>query len=447
MTTSTVGRRGAAPEGEPMATVARFLDQVGEANARLNAFASLTPPDVLVRQAKESSARWRAGAELGPLDGVLVSVKDNIARRGEACRLGSEGRPNEPATRDAPAMEKMLAEGMIVVGRTTMPDHGIKATTHGGLHGTARNPWDLKVTPGGSSGGGAASVGAGLTRVAVGSDGGGSLRIPAAFCGIVGLKPTHGRVPVITGGPFDAIGHQGPLAASVREAAALLDVISDPARPRTSPIVPGFDLSRLRYTVWISNGAIDPAIRGGVDLAVDTLSALGATLVPWTNDRIDTARARHAWEVAFRAGAAAAVEALPAGAPMDPALADVADLGRALTAEDRQLGHENGEAVRMSVGQLFDDVDILVSPVTTCLPFEVDHDTPPGSGMQYFHEWSPWTHPFNVTGNPAISLPTGLSPSGLPTAVHLVAGLGRDGLLLQVAAQLEDAMGPLALPV
>ena len=437
----------AAATNGPVASVRRFLERIDDVNRDLNAFASVAPADLLLRQADESLARWRSGTQLSPVDGVLVSVKDNVARQGEACRLGSEGRPDEPATKDAPAMEKLLAAGMILVGRTTMPDHGIKATTHGGLHGTARNPWNREVTPGGSSGGGAASVGAGLTRVAVGSDGGGSLRIPAAFCGVVGFKPTHGRVPTVTGGPFDAIGHTGPLAASVREAAALLDVISDPDRPRTAPIVSGLDLTGLRFTVWESDVVVDQAIEDGVLRAVESLTRLGGRAVPWADERLDQDQARNAWEVVFCSGAAAAVRALPAGAKMDPVLADLSVLGEALTDDDRRRGHEDGEAVKKSVGQLFEDVDIIVSPVTTGLPFAVGHDTPPGSGLKYFHEWSPWTHPFNVTGNPAISIPTGLSASGLPTAVHLVAGYGRDGLLLQVAAQLEDALGVLPLPV
>ncbi|WP_345528831.1 amidase [Nocardioides endophyticus] len=429
-----------------MASVSRFLERIEDVNESINAFCSIVSAEVLQRDASESLARWRSGTELSPLDGVLVSVKDTIAQRGQACRLGSEGRPDVPATTNAPAMEKLLAAGMIIVGRTTMPDHGIKATTHGGLHGTARNPWDPALTPGGSSGGGAASVAAGLTRIAVGSDGGGSLRIPAAFCGIVGFKPTHGRVPVTPGGPFDDIGHQGPLAASVREAAALLDVISHPAAPRTAPMVQGIDLSGLSYTVWQTDTIVDPAIQEGIDRTVATLAVLGGADVPRAANDLDRARALNAWEFTFRSGAAAAVQAMPPGAKMDPSLADLARIGASFTDHDRQAARDDRASVRRSVDELFHQVDILVSPVTATLPFAVGHDVPPGSDLTYFHEWSPWTHPFNVTGNPAISIPTGLSDSGLPTAVHLVAGRGRDGLLLQVAAQLEAALGAPPLP-
>lgn len=427
----------------PVSAVSQFLEHVDAVDGLLNAFAQLTPADILRREARESLERWRSGRQRSPLDGVLVSVKDNVARQGEPCRLGSAARSAEPAPHHAPAMAKLLAAGMIVVGRTTMPDHGCKGITHGGLHGTARSPWDPALTPGGSSGGAAASVAAGLTRVALGSDGGGSIRIPAAFCGIVGLKPTYGRVPVVPGGAFDSIGHQGPLGSSVADVAALLDIVSGESAAGLAPVVAGLDLSGLRFSVWADSPATDPAILEGVQRTAGVLADLGAVAVPWTTD---LAPAKSAFEAVFCRGAAEAVQSFPDDAPMDPVLRRLSETGRALSDRDLLVAQERRAHVRTTVADLFDDIDILVSPVTECLPFEVEHEAPPGSGLTQFHEWAPWTYPFNLTGNPAISLPTGLSGSSLPVGVQLVAGLGKDGLLIHVAAQLEAVLGRLRPP-
>lgn len=433
---------------DPVAAVSRFLEHVGLVNDELNVFVSLTPEETIRREALASTERWQSGRPLSALDGVLVSAKDNIARAGEPCRLGSAARSANPAAENAPAMARMLAAGMIVVGRTTMPDHGCKGVTHGGLHGTTRNPWNPALTPGGSSGGAAASVAAGLTRVALGSDGGGSIRVPAAFTGIVGLKPSFGRVPVAASGAFGSIGHQGPMGARVEDVAALFDVIKSDGDPWDACGTTDGELDGLRFSVWSDSAETDPAIIEAVDRTASLLTSAGAVQVLWETDLSTASRA---FEVAFSHGAARAVSDLPEDAPMDPVLKALAERGRALSPHEMVEGDQLREQLRDTVEQLFEEVDIVLSPVTECLAFEVEHEYPPGTelgGQKWapWKKWAPWTYPFNLTGNPAISLPAGLSASGLPIGVQLVTALDKDEFLLRVAHQIERRLGRLTLP-
>ena len=428
---------------DAVSAVSRFLEHVGPANNELNVFSSLAPEKTIRRQALDSMERWRSGRPLSALDGMLVSAKDNIARAGEPCRLGSAARSVAPVAEDAPAMAKMLAAGMIVVGRTTMPDHGCKGVTHGGLHGTTRNPWNRALTPGGSSGGAAASVAAGLTRVALGSDGGGSIRIPAAFTGIVGLKPSFGRVPVKVNGAFGSIGHQGPLGAGVEDVAALFDVIKSDGEPWNAYGMPDDELDGLRFTVWSDSAGTDPAIIEAVDRTASLLASHGAVQVPW---EADLSMAQRAFDVAFSHGAAQAISDLPPYAPMDPVLVALAERGRSLSPQDLVEGDFLRQQLRDTVERLFYEVDIVVSPVAECLAFDVEHEYPPGTELDGFQKWAPWTYPFNLTGNPAISLPAGLSATGLPIGVQLVTALDKDEFLLRIAHQVERRLGRLALP-
>ncbi len=431
----------ASTEG-PRAGVEAFLGRVGEVNSELNAFWMLNDPQELRAAADASAARWAAGSPLSALDGMLVSIKDNIAVTGQPKRQGSALIDATPAQENAPVVDRMLEAGMIIVGRTTMPDHGCKAITHGGLHGTTRNPWDSRLTSGGSSGGAAASVGAGLTRLAIGSDGGGSIRVPAAFCGVVGLKPTFDRVKTLPGSPFGTLSHQGPIAASAVEAAALFEVIA-----QTHVDLAAGALDQLTYAVWEPSADVAVPLVDGVARVVEILAGSGATRVAFD---LTMDRAKFAFETLWRVGVARAVDAAgppDPGAPVDPILLELAQLG-SLVSEDEL--HE-AIAVREQLIEQFDawfsSVDLLVAPVASCLPFEVENETPPNSGWTDWHDWMPWTYPFNLTGLPALSLPVAVSPTGLPVGVQLISGRHRDEFLLAIAAQLELSLGTFVSPM
>lgn len=237
----------------PVEVTEAALDAIAARDGALHAFCLVDPDRALV-QAKNSEARWHSGHARGLLDGVPISIKDVFLTEGWPTRRGSTAiDPAGPWPVDSPVAARLRADGMVFLGKTTTPEIAWKAVTDSPLTGVTRNPVDPSKTPGGSSGGSAAAVAAGLGPVSVGTDGGGSIRIPASFCGIVGFKPTHGRVPLFPASPFGPLAHAGPMTRTVDDAALLMDILSLPD-PR--------DPTALAPTITTFRGQITRDVRG-----------------------------------------------------------------------------------------------------------------------------------------------------------------------------------------
>lgn len=397
----------------------------------------------------------------GPLSGVPFLLKDSgPVARGVPFFLGSRSLPGIVPTHDSELMRRFRAAGLVPLGLTTVPELAISFATESVKHGPTRNPWDLERGVGGSSGGAAALVAAGAVPVAHANDGAGSLRVPAACCGLVGLKPSRGRTPCgpDTGEPAFGMSAEFALTRTVRDAALLLDAIHGPGvgdkYTAPPPLRPYREAARsapgtLRVAVttkpW-QEAAVDAEVAEATLATGRTLAELGHEVAE-ASPVVDWASVLHATRTELAALAAPFLLA-----PRAPDPAKLEAVSRVLLAEVRELsaldliaGFDAQNRVTRAVGAFFTEHDLLVTPTLGQLPAPhgtLRYDDPAHtvtSWLATMFGYAPFTVLFNVCGQPAISLPLGWSESGLPIGVQLVAGYGREDTLLRVAAQLEQS--------
>jgi aspartyl-tRNA(Asn)/glutamyl-tRNA(Gln) amidotransferase subunit A len=440
-------------------TMQHFLDRTSHHDGRLNTWAALDAEGALAG-AHGIDRRIAAGEDPGPLAGVPVSVKDLIAVKGLPQTFGSRLHAHNVAAQDAPSVERVRLAGGCIVGKTTTSELGSKAVGSSPLTGTTCNPWRLSHTPGGSSAGAAAGVAAGLVPIALGTDGGGSIRIPASFCGLVGFKGSYGRIPVWPASATPGLAHVAPLARTVQDAALLFQVVagahgSDASSQgfasfqwdAAAPVASGL---RLGWCEDFHYGWAAPAVRAAARDAVGALGfALRAETSPWSGlaeDPLD------AWSTEFYAGIAQRVGIAEdhqgnVRARLDPALLAQIDALRARGPQalrEAQLGRLRCIA---DLARAFERFDLLLMPTTPVSAFETGRDAPAGHEASGPVGWSYFTYPFNLSGHPAASFPMGLDADGLPIGVQLVARVGEEALLFQALLALERAVPPPPLPL
>ncbi len=431
----------------PVEATSAVLARIARLDPQVNAFC-LVDEAAALTTARASEARWVRGEPCGALDGVPVSIKDLLLTRGWPTLRGSHSiDPAGPWDVDAPAVARVREHGGVLVGKTTTPELGWKGVTDSPRTGITGNPWDPTRTSGGSSGGSAAAVTLGMAPLTLGTDGGGSVRIPAGFCGITTLKPTWGRVPIYPASPFGLLSHVGPMARSAADAALLLDVVSE-ADPRdawalepAAAIVPGLEapVAGLRVAVSPTLGYVDvdPGVATAFEAAVDVLAALGVRV-----EEVDPGFADPiaAFETLWFAGAAASLASVPAHvqARMDGGLVDVAAEGSRIGAVAylRAMAVRGELGVRM--GAFHERFDLLVTPTLPITAFAAGVEVPPGWPSERWTTWTPFTYPFNMTQQPAASVPCGLA-NGLPVGLQIVGPRHADGRVLALAHAFQQA--------
>ena len=432
----------------PVEALQAVIERVARHNPAVNAFAVMNPR--ALQAAGESAQRWRAGRPLGVLDGVPCTVKDLLDLAGLPTRRGSRTTSPDPAPDDAPAVLGLKVAGAVIVGKTTTAEFGWKTPGDCPLHGITRNPFDLSRTPGGSSSGASAAAAAGLGPLPVGTDAGGSIRIPAAWCGAVGLKPTFGRVPQWPVGAFGAVAVAGPITRTVRDAALMLSALArfDGRDPFCLPDDPrdwrdGIEqgVAGLRVSVLRRPGfeaPVDPDGIAAVEQAAAVLADAGASIEDEDPGLPDTAAAfGRLWGVAL----AALAEGLPAEKRglIDSGIEEVAAEQAGVPAADML----RIEAMRVEAAHrmaLFHRrFDLVLCPTVPGPPMLADAATAEPS-RALMRDWAPWTALFNLTRQPAITVPLGLGAGGLPRSVQLAAALYRDDLALRAAWVLEQAV-------
>jgi amidase len=431
-----------AGEASPAEVVEAHLAQIGRLNGAVGAFVALRE-EAAVAEARDLAGR-RDLADL-PLAGVPVAIKDDVDLAGLPTRRGSAATSPEPAAADAEMVRRLRAAGAIPVGKTKLPELGLWHFSEPAAFGPARNPWDLERTPGGSSGGSGAAVAAGMAPIALGSDGAGSIRIPASWCGLVGIKPGPGVVPLPGPRPhWNGMTEWGALATTTADVALMLSVlagrIGGPAEPApgSGPLTAAPPDRRLAVVVSTRPPAagvrLDPAIEEATMAVAEALATAGHTVVP-ADPPIRQTDAPTVIRQIF-AGAAETAAGLPADR-LERRTNQQVRAGRLVRgyAPARRV-----DAIRGRLDAWFAGRDVLITPVTAAPPPRIGASDGHGLARTLLEATAlvAFTPPWNLAGFPTVAVPAGRTPDGLPFAVQLVAPRGAEALLLSVAAQLEE---------
>lgn len=437
-------------ELSPVEATAAALSVINECDGEVNAFC-LVDEEAALSAARKSEARWSGNYTKGLLDGVPVAVKDVFRTAGWPTLRGSLlSDAAGPWPDDSPAVGKMRDDGMVLLGKTTTPELAWKGVTDSPRTGITRNPVDITRTPGGSSGGSAAAVAAGMAPLAIGTDGGGSIRIPAAFCGVVGFKPTHGRVPMYPISPFGPLAHAGPITRTVEDAAMLLDIIALPDHRDPTSLAPTLTTYRgevrrdvvglgVAYSPNLGYADVDPQIEAAVGAAVRALADAGLNVTetdPGFADPID------AFEVLWATGAAGSLRGHEADRGLvDPGLAEMWERGQAASAVDYLAARQVSVDLGLVMGRFHERHNLLITPTTPIPAFAAGHDVPVDSGMRWWAQWTPFTYPFNMTQQPALSIPIGTTSEGLPIGMQIIGPRHSDDLVLAAGLFAERVLG------
>ncbi len=431
----------------PIEALQAVTERVARLNSRINAFAVMNP-DAL-RSAGESTARWRAGRPLGALDGVPTTVKDLIDIAGLPTRRGSRLSSPAPATEDAPTVLGLKAAGAVIIGKTTTTEYGWKSPGDCPLHGITRNPWNTDYTTGGSSSGAGAACAAGFGPLHIGTDAGGSIRIPAAWCGAVGLKPSFGRVPQWPLGAFASVAVAGPITRTVRDAALMLGALArhdmrdpfclpDDNRNWLDGIEDG--VAGLRVAVLRTPGFDAPVDEDGiaaVEQAAGLLADAGAHVEITDAGLPDV---RHIFGRIWGVALARLVDGIPEDRRhlLDHGLLEVAADANQVSAMEFMDAEAMRIAASHAMARLHLRYDLVLCPCVPNGPMLADAPTvDPVRAL--WTNWAPWTFAFNLTRQPAITVPMGANALGLPRSVQLAAPMYRDDLVLRAARALEVA--------
>ena len=438
----------------PVEITRTVLERIERVNPHLGAYVAVHAERAL-GEARAAERAVMTGAPLGPLHGVPISIKDNLWTAGERVSCGSRLLSDFVAPEDAPSVGRLRAAGAILVGRTNLPEFAWRGSTDNRLFGESRNPWDLSKTPGGSTGGGAAAVAAGLAPLALGSDGAGSIRIPAAFCGLVGFKPTFGRVPMYpAAGGNELVAHVCPLARTVRDAALMMNAIAR-HDPRDAFALPddavdylaacddplagdrGRAPLRIAWSPHLGFAPVEPETRGIGEAAARAFTELGLSIEEANPDLGDPSTILQTLYGGAQAGSHAARSA-EQKAQMDPELVAYAEASSGLSVVDYLKAVSARQALVDSLRRFFERFDLLLTP-TLCLPaFPLGMVGPAEvAGRKVTHLGWSLCYPFNYSGQPAVSVPAGFTAGGLPVGLQIIGRRLEDALVLRAAAAFE----------
>jgi len=436
-------------EISPVEVTEAFLARIDKLNPTINAYVTLTP-ELAREAAKRAETALMTGAALGPLHGVPFSVKDLIFTAGVRTTAGSLVYRDFVPDADSLVVSRLKTAGGIMLGKTNTPEFGYKATTENLMFGETRNPWALDKTPGGSSGGASAATAAGLAPLSVGTDGGGSIRIPASCTGIYGLKPTFGRVPSLPGfGGWHSLAHTGPLTRTVADAALMMDVIALPdERDRLSVPTPAQTFSqaiqshprklRIGWTHDLGYAAVDPQVVSVVEKAVLAFREIGWEVEeanPGFPDPVDIFTTTVRAENYVVAGELLAKH----GGLLDPGMRAFVQVSAGISALDYLRANQERAKLCDQLAAFFAKYDLLVTPTLPAPPIAVNARLKEVAGRKiHIIGWLIFTYPFNLTGNPAASVPCGWTTDGLPIGLQIVGRRFADDLVLQASATFEQ---------
>lgn len=452
-TLDATGLAGAYRSGEttPVETVDECLARIERIDPQINAFVALSP--TCRKEAEDSARRLKAGSPRGPLEGIPIAVKDSLCVAGLEATWGSSVFAGKVREIDELPVKRLRDAGAIIVGKTNTPEFALEGYTANALFGVTGNPWNPALTPGGSSGGSVAAVAAGLVPIAIGTDGGGSIRRPAAYTGLFGIKPTIGRVPRAGGLPQLLLDFEvaGPFARSVRDCALVYSVLAGedrldprsrlfaenrPARNTSGPL-------RILYAERVDDAPCDPAILASCRRAADNLRALGHVIT--VDDLpLDLTEFNRFWTSIGQVGLARLVHQIPS--MMEKASTpylEMAAKGAAVSAAEFAAGLEIVDRLRRDASRAFSDIDLIMTPACAAMPWPAGEAWPQTIdgkpvGPRGHAVYTGWV---NGSGHPAIAIPADRSPEGMPIGFQLVGDLASEQMLLALAADYEARFG------
>ena len=438
----------------PVELTELFLRRIETLNPKLNAYLTVVAEEA-VTTAREAEAAVKRGDKLGPLHGVPISIKDLTATRGIRTTRGSLLFKNFVPDEDEVVVERIRQAGAVILGKTNTPEFGHLGTSENLLGDYCRNPWDLRCTSGGSSSGAAAGLAAGLHPLAQGSDGGGSIRIPASMCGVYGIKPTQGRVPrayPVPGG-WGIFVQNGPMARTVRDAAVLLQVLAGPDTGDPTCILeppPDFLTTlgegvhglRIGWSPTMGSVPVDPEVRHSIEEAAQVFTELGAT-VEEADFALDHEEVWEVFKTFFWSDYAANLGELLAtrSEEVTPSIRVIVETAGRWNVSRLALAFRELEWHRARVAGLFERFDLLLTPTlaTTAFPVEQRPAVIDGQPVNPYWGFTPFTYAFNMSGNPAASIPCGFDGKGLPIGLHIVGRKGEESTVLRASAAFEAA--------
>ena len=441
-------------EVKPSEIMAAVLGRIEELNPKLNAFCTIAQESAIA-EAQRADQKMVRPMVKGKLFGLPVSVKDLIFTKGIRTTFASKMHEHLIPDQDEIAVQRLKAAGAIIIGKTNSCEYGYKAVTDSPLWGITRNPWNSEMTPAGSSGGAGAAVASGMGPLALGSDGGGSIRAPASFCGVFGLKSSRGRIPMyplLSGWETldRRVSHYGPLTRTVADAAMMLEVMAGPddrdplSLPRgklqyREEMKKGVQSLRIAWSRDLGHVVVEPVVRQAIEEAARVFSNIGceveeATPVfPLMHD---------AFQLLFAADCAGAIGAQldEWRSRLDPGLVRLTEIGLKASAVDYVRAVNRCHILWERLEPFFAKYDLLLTPTLPLPPFPVGIDWPREVAGQRVHplNYLGFTYPFNLTGQPAASLPCAWTPDGLPIGVQIVAGRFHDLTVLRAAAAFEE---------
>jgi aspartyl-tRNA(Asn)/glutamyl-tRNA(Gln) amidotransferase subunit A len=452
MTALELGELFRSRKLSPVEAAGAALERIVRFNAEVNAYCFVDEAGALAA-ARKSEARFAAGRPLGPVDGIPSSVKDLTYVAGMPTRKGSFAvDPAKNPDADAPCTQRMREAGAVLLGKTATPEFGWKGVTDSPVSGITRNPWNPERTSGGSSGGAAVAAALNMGVLHQGSDAGGSIRIPAGFCGVFGMKPGFGRVPQWPPSAMTTLSHLGTLTRTVEDSAVMLNIVArDDARdfyrgggfPEDWRATLGLPLKGLRiaYSRTLGYAAPSPDVLAAADGAAAAAAALGAGVEeadPGFPDPAD------AFNILWFAGAAAILDGIPEATreKMDPGLAAVAEAGKKISVTDYMKATAARFALAETMNVFHGKYDVLLTPTLPLTAFAAGRNRPEGDPNGNWVDWTPYTYPFNMTQQPAASLPCGFGADGLPVGIAIIAAKYEDLLVMRVARSLEQVLKP-----
>lgn len=441
-----------AGKASPVEAARVALDRIERFNPIVNAFAYVVP-DTALAAARKSEARWKKGEPLSPIDGAPTTIKELTPVKGIPWRRGSALSSKEPSDKEFLIMQRLRAAGVTVLGTTTSPEFGWKGVTHSPAFGNTLNPWRTDRASGGSSGGAAVAAALNMGVLHEGSDGAGSIRIPSSFSGVFGIKPTYGWIPSDTPTMLSELAHRGPLTRTVEDATLFLNAVAGPtplARYGYCPTpVPNLREGiksasvkglKIGYSRNLGYAEVQPGVAAAVDRAARRLSDMGAIVEeagPGFSNPQD------ALLTLWYAGEARTIELVNPTEEqkklMDPGLLRIVAKGGALSAADYIAAEQMCADLRVTMALFHETYDALMLPTMPVTAFEAGVDFPGGVEGKDWTDWSPFTYPFNMTGQPAVSVPCGFDGGGLPVGLQFVGSRYRDDIVLRLATAYQAA--------